>query len=261
MTDKLTQDIQAIVDSIFKQKEEAAMRKETEEALNKSAEKINDLTSSLEAKDEELSEFATKVEELEATISELSGSKEDLEKNLEKAQSDLEAKEEELTKRAEAAEEELLNMKKDQLAQTRYAELEEGGVAATEEKAKKDQIAKIREMEDEEFAAYKDERIELRKSILEELESSTPAGSEEKAKETPAEEKEETSSEEDASEEDFEVEGEEEEAAADSEDSIDPMKAVAAALNMEGTPSKDMVSKYRELGKAMASRYAKKDSK
>ena len=51
MSEKLTQDIQDIVDSIFKQKEEVAMRKETEDALNKSADKINELVASLEAKD------------------------------------------------------------------------------------------------------------------------------------------------------------------------------------------------------------------
>ena len=172
MSDKFTQDVQDVVDEIFKQKEEVAMRKQTEDALNKSANKITELSTSLEAKDEELSGFIVKVEELESTVVELSNAKEELEKNLEKAASDFEAEKEELTKRAETAEKDLEGMKKDQLAKARFEELKVEGVSATDEKAIEDQVAKIREMEDEGFEAYKVERIELRKAIVAELEVS-----------------------------------------------------------------------------------------
>jgi hypothetical protein len=259
MSDKLTQDVRAEVDNIFKQKEEIAMRKQTEEALNKSAEKINELVASLEAKDEELGTFESKLEELEETVSELSIANKELKENLETATSDFEAKKEELTKRAETAEAELENMKKDQLAQARFEELKGDGVAATDEKAIKDQVAKIREMEDGDFEAYKAERVELRKSVIAELEaSSQEETAEEETKEETTEE--ETSEEETASEEETEAELEdEEEAAADSEDPIEPMKAMAALLNMETIPGKDMLKKYNELGKAMAKKYEKSE--
>ena len=268
MSDKLTQDVRTAVDEIFQQKEEVAMRKQTEEALIKSAEKINELATSLEAKDVEISEFISKVEELEGTVSELSDANKDFEKNLEKATSDFEAEKGELTQRAETAEEGLENIKKDQLAQARFEELKGEGVSATDEKAVEDQVAKIREMEDEDFEAYKTERVELRKSVIAELESSTEEktaeeiAAEKAAAEEEAAEKEELSEEEKAAKEAAETKAEledEEKAAADSEDPIDPMKAMAAMFNMEVVPSDDMRNKYKDLGKAMAKKYERSE--
>lgn len=242
MSEKLTQDVKEIVDSIFQQKEENAMRKETENALNKSAEKINELVASLEAKDGELSELGNKVEELESTVVGLSDKISELEtekSDLEKEKAEFDSVKKELSKKAEAAEEELGNMKKDQLAKARFTELTEVGIAASDEKAVEDQISKIREMEDEVFKAYKAERVELRKSIVAELEASsdgnTPANADEDPEKVAA----------------AKLKAEEE-AAAGSDEPIEPMRAVAAALNLETLPSEDMVSKYKELGKAMA---------
>jgi predicted nucleic acid-binding Zn-ribbon protein len=260
MSDKLTQDVQGIVDGIFQQKEEVAMRKQTEDALNKSADKITELSTSLEAKDEELSGFTTKIEELESTVSELSDAKKELEENLEKAASDFEAEKGDLTKRAETAEKDLEDIKKDQLAKARFEVLKNEGVAATDEKAVEDQVAKIREMEDEGFEAYKTERVELRASVIAELEASPKEKTaEELAAEAAAEEKlsdEEVAAKE-AEEEAARVKAEEEAAAA-SDSPIEPMKAMAALLNMEAAPSKDMLTKYSELGKEMAKSYEKK---
>lgn len=266
MSDKLTQDVQSIVDGIFQQKEEVAMRKQTEDALNKSATKITELSTSLEAKDEELSGFTTKIEELEGTVSELSDAKKELEENLEKAASDFEAEKGDLTKRAETAEKDLEDMKKDQLAKARFELLKNEGVAATDDKAVEDQVAKIREMEDEGFEAYKTERVELRNSVIAELETSPKEKTaEELAAEKAADGEEELSDEEvaakEAEEEAARIKAEEEAAAA-SDSPIEPMKAMAALLNMEAAPSKDMLTKYSELGKEMAKSYEQKsDSK
>lgn len=253
--DKLTQDVKSIVDGILQQKEEAEMRKEIEEALEKSAEKINELVSTLEAKDNEMGELQSQIKEFEGTVAELSDKISELEKekeNLEKEKSDFEAEKEELVKQAEEVKTELDNIKKDQLAQARFEELKEAGVAATDDKAIEDQIAKIREMEDEAFVTYKEERVELRKSILSELESS---GEESNSEEEASEEE---NSEEEASEgEENAAEGEEEEeAAADSEESFNnPMKSIASMFDMEITPKKEMKDKYRELGAELAKRY------
>jgi hypothetical protein len=266
MSEKLAQEVQAIVDNIFKQQEELAMRQETEEALTKSAEKINELVASLEAKDNEISELVSKAGELEGTIAELSDKISELETekdNFEKEKSDFEAKEKELTERASKAEEEIENIRKDQLASARFDTLKEEGVAATTEETIKDQITKIREMEDEEFEAYKAERVELRKSVVAELEASSDSGetvSSSDSEEEAASEEETGSEEETASEEDGETtaELEDEEAAADSEDSINPMKAIAASLNMEQVVTDDVSSKYRKLGEALAEKYKSK---
>jgi DNA repair exonuclease SbcCD ATPase subunit len=261
MSDKLTQDVQSIVDGIFQQKEEVAMRKQTEDALNKSATKITELATSLEAKDEELSGFTTKIEELESTVSELSDAKKELEENLEKAASDFEAEKGDLTKRAETAEKDLEDMKKDQLAKARFEELKNEGVAAADEKAVEDQVAKIREMEDEDFKAYRVERVELRKSIVAELEASPKEKTaEELAAEAAAAAEEGLSEEEKAAKEAKEEAARikaEEEAAAASDSPIEPMKAMAALLNMEAAPSTDMLTKYSELGKEMAKKFEK----
>jgi penicillin-binding protein 1A len=260
MSDKLTQDVKGIVDEIFTQKEEVAMRKQTEDALNKSATKITELGTSLEAKDGELGDVMAKLSESEAAVSGLSDVNKELEKNLEKATSDFEAEKGELTKRAETAEKELEDMKKDQLAQARFEELKGEGVSATDEKAIEDQVAKIREMEDEDFEAYKVERIELRKAVVAELEASPKEKTAEELAAEKAAAEEALSDEEKAAKEAKEEAARvkaEEEAAAASASPIEPMKAMAALLNMETAPSDDVLTKYSELGKAMAKKYEK----
>jgi len=262
--DGITQDVKLIVEEMLQQKEEVAMRKEIEKALTKSADKISELTASLEAKDNEISDWELKVEELESAVADLSDKVKELEtdkQNLEKEKSDFEAEKEELVKQAEEVRTELENIKKDQLAQARFEDLKEAGVEATSGKAVEDQIAKIREMDDEAFEIYKEERVELRKSIIAKLEESSTeeAGAEEG--QVDSSESEEEASQEDAEtnseEEEEETASEDEEDAADSTQSIEPMKAVAAMLNMEITPSKSMRAKYKELGEELAKRFKK----
>ena len=254
MADKqLDQDVKAVVEDILKQKEESEMLKETEEALNKSAEKINELVTSLEAKDVELSAFTTKVGELEVTAKDLADKNTELQKNLDETKTGFEAEKAELLKRAEAAETELKNIQKNQIAAARFEELKNDGVAATEPKAIEDQTSKIREMADEEFAAYKAERVELRKTILAEIEKQAP----------PADAKNDTT--EDAAKKAAEEEAAKKAAAdkavadeveiANSKDSINPMNAIASMLNMEVVPGNEIVNKYKELGQAMAEKF------
>jgi hypothetical protein len=282
--ERLTQDVNDAVEKIFAKKEEEDMRKETEAALNNAAEKIEELVSDLEAKGKEVDESNQTIADLEVKAS-----------DLEKEKSDLEAEKAELADRAEKAETELENIKKDQLAQSRFADLKEAGIAATNEQAVEDQIAKIREMADEDFETYVTELTAVREAIVAELqasedpvdteeeaaeeeseeeaaeeeseeeaaeeESEEEAAEEESEEEAAEEESEEEAAEEDSEEEaaeEVEAEVEEEEAAADSEESIDPMRAVAAALNMEHAPSKGMLTKYKALGTQLAEDLNKK---
>jgi hypothetical protein len=62
MTDQLNLDVRKALDDVLKERDDVAMRQETEEALLKSTEKINELVSSLEAKDNEASALVTKVD-------------------------------------------------------------------------------------------------------------------------------------------------------------------------------------------------------
>jgi outer membrane murein-binding lipoprotein Lpp len=249
-------EVQSIVDEMMKQREDLQMQKETEEALNNSATKINELLESLEAKDDELTEKVAKIEELETSNTELSSKIEELEQSLAQA----ETEKTELSERAAAVETELENIKKDRTAELRFEELKTEGVAALDEKSRSDQLAKVREMTDEEFASYKSERVELRRSVIAELEASTGGDVVDNS---------DTASGEDNSDNALE-DGDSDTASDDVDDdveldnvvnaghSIDPMKAMAAALNMDTPVRKDVVSKYRELGKAMAEKYVKK---
>ncbi|RLI64447.1 MAG: hypothetical protein DRO67_04135, partial [Candidatus Asgardarchaeum californiense] len=238
------------VEEVFKKKEEDNLRKETESALTESAEKIVELTTSLEAKDEEVAKLQEQIEALEATIEDMSNDNKELSENLEQAKSEFEDKEKELLSKVEEAENKLVDFEKDLQAKARFEELKSEGVAATDEKAVEAQIAKIREMEDKEFAAYKAERIDLRKAILSELESSTDANSsDEDGADT-----EETASDNDV---DTDVDDVDIEETADADvddafNSNNAMKAMAALLNLEKAPAETMLNKYKELGKALA---------
>jgi hypothetical protein len=127
-------------------------------------------------------------------------------------------------------------------------------------------------MDDEEFASYRDELIDLRKAVEAELAKvAEEAEEEEAAEETPADEEtpaedaaeeEEENDEEAASEEDEESseEASEEEDEETQPANVDPKKAVAAAMNLEVMPSDDMMAKYSKMGKAMASRMTKRNA-
>ena len=230
MDDKLKKDIEAIVAEIFSQNEEAKKIEKTEDALNKSAEKISELTSSLEKKN-------TKEEEINSELSDLKESVKTLTTELEAAQSEVEQSNEKLADTENKIEE----MKKDKAAEVRMGELVSAGVALSDKDA---QTIKVREMDDEMFASYKDELISLRKAVEVELTKEREASEEEDS--------EEEDSEEEGSEEDSEEEGSEEGNDETPPVNVDPNIAVAAAMNLEIQPSDNVMTKYQKLGKAMA---------
>ena len=270
--DDLKTQVQEMVASFWTQKEEAEIRKSTEKALEESASTISELTSSLETKTEE-------VASLEEKLSESESAKEELESQLEAANKKLTETDEELASTKQALE----NMKKDRAAESRMAELEDAGVASSD---KDSQMAKIREMSNEDFASYKEELVSVRNAVIAELDkakATADAKAEEEAKKAAEEakgkppvmdeededmknkkkakkkakcstESEEGSSEEEGSEESA---SEEEDTPAPAE--ISPGQAVAAALNFESVPSKDIIAKYKSLGEALAKRFKKSE--
>jgi len=248
MSDQITQEIKDIVDGIFKQKEESVMRKDTEDALRNSRDMISELNESLEAKDSELTKVKEEVSNFNDAIIELNnkiGELEESVKTLEQEKSDFESREADIVKRAEKAEEDLEDIRKDQLAKARFGDLKEAGTASSNEE---DQTAKVREMSDEEFSAYKDELLTIRESIIAELSGSDHDDVSDTEIEGDAASTEDTATEKSTE----EVSESDEEDAAGSEDSINPMHATAAALNMEIMPGKDVMAKYKELGNQMA---------
>ncbi len=251
MSDQLTADVKNIVDDIFRIKEESEMKQETEKALQTSADMITELSGSLEAKDAklndkeaEVSTLGETISDLELKITELTNEKTDLEGEKET----FETEKADIVRRAEEAENKIAEMEKDRLSITRVSELKEAGIAATNEKAIEDQASKIREMSDEEFSSYKDELVAIREAIIAELKSKkgtsgdTPTGGGKGSGEGGSEE-------------------DDDNAASEETPAIDPARAAFAALNMELVPNKDVLAKYRELGKQMADNMTEKSDK
>ena len=230
MNDQLKENIEEIVDGIFKEREEAEMNKETEAALLQAATTITQLTASLEAKDVEkesaVAILQDTVSALEAQLNEIAEAK----KALEDEKIQLTNEKTELIARAEKAETEISNMKKDQMAAARLQDLVVSGVSSTD---KASQLLKIREMSDEDFVSYKTELVSIKDSIMAQLQAAsnnTDTHTEVITDDTTATI---------------------EEAASDKRN-LDPGQAIAAALNMEIKPNEDLVTKYRALGSELA---------
>jgi len=238
--EKVKKEIEAVVASIFSEKEEEDARKRTEDALATSASTIEELTTALEGKGTEMSEMETKIAEADEKISEL-------ESELEAAKTETASKDEQLAE----ANQKIEDMVKDKAADDRMTELEEAGVARSD---KDSQRTKVREMSDEDFASYKEELVSIREAVMAELK----ANEEEKEEETEEAEVKEEEVAEEETEEASEEEVDEEEASEEEDEvstppaEIDPGKAVASALNFEVYPSADLKAKYGDLGKAMA---------
>jgi len=244
MNEELKKDVEAMVTEIFSQKEEAEQRAETEKALQKSADTISDLTTALEGKNAADQEIATELNDLKTKVDELTS-------ELEAAKT---LADESATKLADS-EKVIEDMKKDKAAELRMIDLAGAGVALSDKDA---QMAKVRDMEDEEFGSYKKELVSLRSAVEAELAKAAPA--EETQEEVAVEEVEEEVAAEETEEEtaeETEEETEEETAEETPPANVDPNLAVAAAMNMEVMPSDNILAKYAKLGKAMAERMNK----
>lgn len=243
MDDKLKKDVEVLVAEIFSQKEEAKKRERTEDALQKSAEAIADLTTALEERNADAEKANSKIDDQESVI-------EDLNSELEAAKKEITESTEKLAETEKTIEE----MKKDKAAELRMSELTEAGVALSDKEA---QAAKIREMDDESFTSYKEELVSLRKAVEAELANAGEEAAPEEDETIPEEEAEEAAEEND---EEVPAEEEAEEASEDTPPvNVDPDTAIAGALNLEVMPSDDILAKYNEMGKAMAKRMTTND--
>ena len=238
MEENLKKDIAAVVAEIFSQKEESEVRKQTEEALQTSASTIDELTTTLEAKNIELEEQSTKVSSLEETQAELN-------QKLEAAgeeKAEVETKLEEATQALEA-------IAKESVTKARMAELESAGVVRKDAEA---QAAKVGEMSDEDFTSYKEELEAVKASIVETMEKAAADADADAAAVAAAAA---TAADDDSG----------ENASDDSDDGVtppaevNPAIATAAAMNLEvASVSDDLAAKYADLGKALAKQYESK---
>jgi len=214
--DALKKDIESIVAEIFSEKEDASKKRLTEEALEKSAKVVTELTETVVDKDSTIADLETKISDVEETLTE---SSEAIEAEKSKV-ADLEKQIAEVTEKLTASESQVIEMEKDIAADTRITDLKDNKVNSTDATA---QFKKVREMNDEEFAGYKKELMDLRKSIKEELASQNSETEDDttvETKETP-------------------------------DMNIDSNNSAQAALNLEADTN-DVVSDYTDLGKAMA---------
>jgi len=238
---ELRTNVRAMVDDLFNEKEESKIRKKTEATLEKSATTISNLTSTLEDKNIEVAAFETKLSEsAEATKI--------LEKELEAAREELETSKS-LLKDKEAALEDVIKVK---VAGERMSELETSGVARAE---KKIQLAKIKDMSDEEFASYKEELTCVKVAVEAALIKANEELQESKAKEDAKKAEEEIKK---AAEKKAKEEG-----STDNKEivtipaKINNSQAAMASLNMEYVPDNDFMAKYAKLGEAIAADWKK----
>lgn len=238
MDKELKTQVQQLVDDLFNDKEEATIRKRTEDELQKAASSITELTTALEDKNAEFVSMEEKMVAAEEKVSTSEARIKELESELEAARKELET----ATAKTIETEKKLEEINKDRAAELRMAGLEDAGVART--KDREAQVAKIRNMSDEEFASYKDELISIRESVVKELE---------KAKQQ-AEEEAKVQAEKDAI---------AAASAASDNEGVPPAQIPAsettqAALNLEVSTGEGIEDKYKNLGKAMAARFNKK---
>ncbi|MBV5346636.1 hypothetical protein JZU46_00165 [bacterium] len=225
MEDKLKEQVEKLVTAIFASKEDETMRAKTTEALQASADKLEELKVVLTEKEDLLATAAVEVEALKAEATAVKEAKEVLEaeKSVEIA-SLAEAK-----LAAESALEkvslELSTMKKEIIAEQRMQELTTAGVVREDASLQK---AKIVEMTDEVFASYKDELVSIKTQVLAALKTKAAVVPVEEEKETiPAK--------------------------------IDSAQSAQAALNLESSPPQSLAAKYKELGEAMAANIKRKN--
>lgn len=232
MEDKLKEQIEKVVAAIFASKEEDTKRKKTEDALTASAAKLTDLQTELAtvtASNQEKSEAITALEEQVKALQEEKAALE------QKFQEEITAANE--AKAAAETEFEKLNteyssLKLELLADSRMAELTQVGVVREDASIQRD---RVKVMSDEDFVTYKEELVAVKAQVVASLNAQKEAEAAAAAAAT---------------------EGAEEVVVVPA--NVDTTKSAQAALNLETTPSQDLISKYKDLGDALAKSITKK---
>ena len=225
--DKFKDGIREALCEALAEKEDAKRLSKLEELVKEAEGTIQNLTEVIGNKEEELASASDSVDELNTAIEELKAKYAELEEKLSAAAEEKKTLEE----RAAQAESKLASIEAEKRLAGRMRELEEAKVLAAAD-ARQAQEDRVKEMSDEEFTAYKAERVELRNQLEVELKAAA-----EKASQS------------DSGNKDDEVQPDNKDTA--SED--DGAAAAAATLNIE-VASVSLRNKYKKLGEAMAER-------
>ncbi len=213
---EIKEEVKKLVEAILAEKEEEGRIQKLELFLTEARQTVDDLTSKLLDKETELAEKVFSVEALEAKVAELNS-------RLEAIIAEKQAAEE----KALELENKMLEMKKDEAANHRLAQLLEANLIKDDEESRAKALTKVRDMTDEQFDQYLSELAEVKSLVVEALKKAQEEEEERARKE--AEEKAK-----------LELENKE--------------KAKKAALHVEFRPSGDLLSEYKKFGEALAGR-------
>lgn len=167
MTDKDKNFDSVVRDAVQKEllSKETIEKLEKAEELVKSAEDtISELTDILSERDGEIAALADEKKKLLEQLSALELKTKELQERID----DADRRVGEMEQRAKASEETLAGIAKDRSLEVRVRELEEAKILKSGEKLEA-QKNKVRDMSDEEFAAYKEDLVELRLAVEEAL--------------------------------------------------------------------------------------------
>jgi len=224
--DKLVGGIREAIREALNEKEEAA-RVENVEALLKTAQStIDELTATVDSKNEELASSAEDRKVLQLKINELEAMTAELREKLDTADNTANKLEE----RASKAENELADIAADKALAVRMSELEEAKVAYASADTRTAQETRVRSMNKEEFASYKQEMVELRAQLEKEIKAASETAS-------------------------VVVEGDPETVVvpADLDRALKEEAAMAAAATLDvEIPNQDLKDKFARFGKALA---------
>jgi chromosome segregation ATPase len=209
--------VRAAVESALVAREGDDRAASIEASLEKANTMVTDLKDAIESKAAELAAREEDNTELKAQLEELVARVAELGEKLAKTEEEKKS----LETRATAAEEHLSDLAKESKLTQRLCQLEEAKVAKSGDKLDA-QLAQVKELSDEEFASYLEDRVELRASIEESMiAQATVAGDEE-----------------------VEI------APADVERALTEVAALVP--NIEETPEETIEDMYAKLGNAMA---------
>lgn len=162
--DELMNLVRAAVESALKVREGEDRAASIEDSLEEANTMVTDLKETIQASATDLATKEQDNTELQAQLQELVAQVEELGEKLAKSEEDKVG----LETRATAAELHLSDIAKENKLKQRLCQLEEAKVAKSGEKLDS-QLAKVKELSDEEFASYLEDRVELRASIEEAL--------------------------------------------------------------------------------------------
>jgi len=171
--DKVRDDVVKLVEDILDKKALAGLQVDVEEALNEAKKSVSDMADKVAELEVRVSSDSEAIEALEASknelVTELAAKKDEV--------VSLNAEKEVLLARVETAESTLETMAKDKLTDDRMADLDGLKIARAGE-ARDKQALLVREMSDEDFAAYKDDMVAFRDEIAASYKPEEPAAPE-----------------------------------------------------------------------------------